>query len=810
MRGRIGLLALGLTACSVSEGSVSIIFPNEVARSAVRRLRVESYKPEAGGGPASERDCDDFLGKARVGDDPLGTPVRADYQCVPSAQNDCASGWFDGRADLRMPRGRRIIYILAFASTDEGATPILEGCSDQFDSEGSGDEANDVPITLSLVIPDNARMTKSAGDRQIGRPGEEVLVPLEVRVQADSPDGTGGTYDIPGVPIRFSSERAGFDLVGDGSATTVDTFTSLRGRASVGVRLPAAADTGEIVATAEALRVEDGMNRHQQTFTLSVTAPAVFVAKDVLGVGDGTIPIAAAIGDLDQNALPDLAVVACEGARANCTPGLDAVLPVGSTRLSVFTNVGDAASRRLLNAPADLGGLPADILIDDVAPAPGTSEIVLLNSRRAACTNRVCPASGPCPCYGREPGEPCPCEGAEILILEPSGDDVVLSSRHTMTGSNAIALTTFESSSDRYRGIAMAAQGRSINERPCSPTPRCLPSHGERCEGEPELCGCPPAERCECDGCSGPNQVGVCMARDKIVDVLAIRTLSQVDELYNRNGCQEPSLFCDNQNPETSTCSCADEGNATNNCTATDGCGCRVPANVYIGALDAPVLPFSLSAGPLRDGTTWDLVAPSVGGLELIEARGASFEWRSEPIVNAPIHDLDVVDLDLAFERRTLAPERPDVVWSSREPCLAGNNFQSSCAVWRPLDEGTEELGCLGAYFTAGQSSIFNLRTPTAGGCRRHPLAFRPHGMCTGDFNGDGHVDVALASRDEGDVFVYSGDGQGGLLDPPIVEALPGDSGGPLACADLDGDGLTDIVALNGNTGAIYLLRTSN
>lgn len=786
--GSLGLVAT-LAACGAGEASVSIIFPNDTARQAVRRLRIESYDPDAGGAPASLRDCSDFLGKARVGDDPLGAPVRADYQCVETAQNECKGGWFDGRDDLILTRGRRIIYVLAFSSTLDTATPILEGCTDQFDSDGGSDESKEVPIHLSLVIPDNARMVKSGGDRQIGRAGAPLLVPLEVRVRADSPDGTGGAYDIPGVPIRFSSETAGYTITDGDSQTVYSTHTNLSGRASVNLNLATSAGTGEIVATADVLESETAPGRHQVLFTVSVTAPPSFPSKDVLGVGDGTIPIAAAIGDLDDDRQGDLAVVACEGNRDNCTPGVDGVLPAGVTRLSVYRSAG-SASRTRLNSPTNVGILPADILIEDIAPRPGTPEVVLLNSRRADCANRGC-------------------EGAEILVFSANGPDLVLDSRHTMTGSNAVALSTFESTDNGpYRGVAMVAQGRSVNDRVCSPTPRCLPWEGPMCDANPELCGCPPQERCECIGCSGPNQAGVCMARDKLVDVLVTRSVNQVDQLFNKNGCQVPNLDCSNRAGEESTCSCMDPGNELARCTPMDACGCRVPPRVYVGALDAPVLPYSIIAGSLRDPANWDIVVPSVGGLELIEETSGTFGWTSEPIVNAPIHDAVIVPLDDTFERRTTGDPPPDVVWIAREPCLDGDNFQASCAVWRPLDEGQEAKGCLGAYFTDGQESIFKLRTPTAGGCRRHALDFVPHGMCSGDFNGDDHVDVALASRDTNQLYIYSGDGFGGLLDPPEMIALPGESGGPVACGDLDGDDLDDVAVLNGETGAIYLMRT--
>lgn len=810
MRYAIGCaLVLAAAGCGGGGASVSIVFPNEVARDSVRRLRVEAYDPEAGGGP-SERDCNDFLGKAQLGMDPLGAPVRADYQCVETAQNKCEGGWFNGREDLKIPRGRRIIYVLAFASTDEGATPILEGCTDRFDSDGGGDESDDVPINLELVIPENARMIKSAGDRQVGRAGEELSVPLEVRVQADSPDGTGGTYDIPGVPIRFTSEDPSFAMVSGNDPMRYETFTDGDGRASVRVRLPNAASNGEIVAFASALVDEMNNDRAELVFSVSVTEPVAFATKDVLSTGDGALPVAIAVGNLDGNGDLDLAIATCQGARDNCTPGVDAVAPFGATRVTVYTDVGDVGARAQLMGPPDLGVLPADLLIDDVAPPQGRGEVVLANSRRADCVDRVCTMGRACPCYGAEIGDPCPCEGSELAILAVAGGNVTLRSRHTMTGSNAVALATFESQdTGDFRGVAMVAQGRSVNTRPCSRANRCLPYLGDMCDTTPELCGCPPAERCECPGCGNTSDPGVCVARDKMVDLLVNRTVNQVQQLYNKDGCQVPVLSCNNQDGMQSTCTCIDD-ELGNNCTGADGCNCKVPERIYVGDIDAPVLPYAIAAGPLQNQQSWDIVVPSVGGLELFESRPSTFQWKTEPIINAPVHDALVVDLDLASESRTMANPPPDVVWIAREPCLAGDNFNQSCRIWRELDDGVEPKGCLGAYFTDGETSIFTLRTPTAGGCRRHYLEFEPHGLCAGEFNDDGHVDIAVASRDVGYVAIFSGDGFGGLLDPPVREDLPGGRGGPIACGDLDGDGRDDIAVANGDTGAIYLLRTGN
>src|SRR5688572_31192132 len=125
-------LPLLSSACGGGETSVSIVFPNMVSQSSARRLRVEAYSPDTGAAAATERDCSDFENLAREGKDPIGTPVRGDYQCL----DPCNPSWLDELELEKVPKGRQIIYVLAYASTEEDATPVLEGCTDTFDSDG--------------------------------------------------------------------------------------------------------------------------------------------------------------------------------------------------------------------------------------------------------------------------------------------------------------------------------------------------------------------------------------------------------------------------------------------------------------------------------------------------------------------------------------------------------------------------------------------------------------------------------------------------------------------------------------------------
>jgi hypothetical protein len=65
-----------------------------------------------------------------------------------------------------------------------------------------------------------------------------------------------------------------------------------------------------------------------------------------------------------------------------------------------------------------------------------------------------------------------------------------------------------------------------------------------------------------------------------------------------------------------------------------------------------------------------------------------------------------------------------------------------------------------------------------------------------GDFNGDGHQDVVVASRTTGNVRLYLGDGTGAVTFDSEL-ALPGDGTLQIEAFDLDRDGASDLVALH-------------
>ena len=92
----------------------------------------------------------------------------------------------------------------------------------------------------------------------------------------------------------------------------------------------------------------------------------------------------------------------------------------------------------------------------------------------------------------------------------------------------------------------------------------------------------------------------------------------------------------------------------------------------------------------------------------------------------------------------------------------------------------------------------FNLR-PTL------PAGFLPTAVATGDFNGDGHIDWAVANGGDNNMWIYLGKGDGTSQIPTIVP-LKGASPSALVVADMNKDGKLDLVVAEPDTGTVGIL----
>jgi hypothetical protein len=80
----------------------------------------------------------------------------------------------------------------------------------------------------------------------------------------------------------------------------------------------------------------------------------------------------------------------------------------------------------------------------------------------------------------------------------------------------------------------------------------------------------------------------------------------------------------------------------------------------------------------------------------------------------------------------------------------------------------------------------------------------RPVALAAADFDGDGHLDLAIADETEQSLRVLLGDGTGGFTPGSGLPPMP--TVAALATGDLDGDGLPDLVAAAPIDRAIHVL----
>jgi len=84
-------------------------------------------------------------------------------------------------------------------------------------------------------------------------------------------------------------------------------------------------------------------------------------------------------------------------------------------------------------------------------------------------------------------------------------------------------------------------------------------------------------------------------------------------------------------------------------------------------------------------------------------------------------------------------------------------------------------------------------------GLLQKPPAMSPYATAMGDFDGDGRVDVVVGDPSLKQLYFYSGTGDGHLQSPKVL-SLPM-AGNNVAAADIDGDGIDDLVSDDWDSG---------
>ena len=764
MRPQILMVALALSACS-GDPTITLFFPNEVSQAATQKISIQVFDRSSGSG-AIGLSCAELLGQA-----------GSENPTAPPPTEEVSFG-YPLSGEERIPeinKGKPIVYVLGHK--DDDAPPILEGCSDTFDTSDGNTE-----IDLEVVIPMGSTIVKSLGDLQSGLAGEELSVPI--RVQVLTPGG-GETPPIPGVELLFQPS-GGFQIINANDGPNSTLLSDDLGFAEVRVRAPTNVADGTIVVSSPS---RDELA--PVTFTLGVVG-AVNLSPTSSGFSFGARPVALASGRISSGGI-DLAVLSCSGNEGDCMPSASNTQP-GESVLHIVENLGGNLNFR--TGPAGLGIVPTGIALFQPSDQP---QIAISNGWRQDCRNRICQPNQPCGCFRANPGtqRPCPCEGAEVVTVEPSGGSFMVE-RHAMTGSSAVGLAALRING--VESVAIAAAGRSLHERPCNPNNTCAAYDIALCEQDPGACGCPPSEQCAPNVPGGP----LCVAIDQKLDVLT--AIGASSSLVNLRGCQLPDLLCDrtDQMDPTTACDCIDSERG-NICSVIERCGCEVPQASFIGDPSLTFKPLAVAAGDFGNPSNHGIVVGTPTSLQYMsfQVNSEIFMASKALVLNIPQEGVATTQFDTQIDNAL------DVVSYSRAPCGTGQ-LEGNCELVQ--ERPTLERGCLTTHLSAGSGSLLVDTPDLPDICRRLPLDYTPTGICAGRLNDDAFDDIAVATESLGGdgppgLVLYAGDGNGGLLLPPTQAPLDVGGAGPIECVDVNGDGLAEVVMVDGENVHIFSAR---
>jgi uncharacterized protein (TIGR03437 family) len=133
-----------------------------------------------------------------------------------------------------------------------------------------------------------------------------------------------------------------------------------------------------------------------------------------------------------------------------------------------------------------------------------------------------------------------------------------------------------------------------------------------------------------------------------------------------------------------------------------------------------------------------------------------------------------------------------------------GEGRASFSAAW--LAAGKHQIYAVapgGARSQATEITVERVASSSFETAEHYAAGLAPNAMAIADFNGDGHLDIALAGASG--ISVLPGHGDGTFGDPLLSAAAFQPTA--MAAADFDGDGLMDLAVTDGTTGKIYFLR---
>ena len=87
-----------------------------------------------------------------------------------------------------------------------------------------------------------------------------------------------------------------------------------------------------------------------------------------------------------------------------------------------------------------------------------------------------------------------------------------------------------------------------------------------------------------------------------------------------------------------------------------------------------------------------------------------------------------------------------------------------------------------------------------------HTVGQNPFALAVGDFNSDGHVDLAVANEGSDTVTILLGDGSGHFTNTGTPVAV-GENPFGLAVGDFNGDGIADLAVANESSGSVTILQ---